>query len=222
MNILERALRVISVEHCIECGVEGTRLCSLCRSNYELSAVSACYRCNATTSDFSVCKSCKPKTSLAQVFVAAEYEAVLRQLIHIYKFDQARSAAQPLASLLEASLPYFEHDDIVFAPIPTAARRVRQRGFDHAVLLCQHVAALRNTGYSSPLVRLGNKRQVGATRQLRFAQMQHAFRVRSTVTGQTICLIDDVTTTGATLEAAADVLKRAGAKRVIAAVVVRG
>ena len=107
-------------------------------------------------------------------------------------------------------------DDLLLAPIPTATSRRRQRGYDQSVLLARHIARLTRLPYADCLVRLGQAHQVGSTRAQRLMQLQQAFRVRRSllVKGRHIVLIDDVITTGASIEAAAAVLYEAGARSV--------
>ena len=99
-------------------------------------------------------------------------------------------------------------------PIPTATTRVRQRGYDQAKLLARAIARQTGLRYTNCLVRQGQAHQVGASRQARHNQLEGALRVKKTVQGVCIILVDDVTTTGATLEAAASVLRQAGAQQI--------
>lgn len=111
-------------------------------------------------------------------------------------------------------------DEAVLVPVPTATSRVRQRGYDQAGLLSQELS--RRTGLPSlPLLaRCGQDRQVGSGRTERVRHLTGAFRVPAgkDVRGKHVILVDDVLTTGATLEAAAATLHKAGAARVDALV----
>lgn len=120
---------------------------------------------------------------------------------------------------MRLQIPYIGKDTIV-VPVPTATKRVRQRGFDHAALTAKAYAAQEGLLFMPALVRIGQTRQVGASKKQRHEQLQGAFRVVSPkrIKAEHILLLDDVLTTGATLEAAARVLKQAGAKTVSAAV----
>lgn len=109
----------------------------------------------------------------------------------------------------------------VVVPIPTSRQRVRQRGFDHALIMARHIAYGEDLVYQEYLRRKGSTRQVGATRRQRQQQMKYSLSVHGDVQGKDIVLIDDVTSTGATLEAAATVLKEAGARKVSALIFAR-
>jgi predicted amidophosphoribosyltransferase len=142
------------------------------------------------------------------------------ELIRRLKYHGAIAAAQDIADSLSNILP---DDDCILTYLPTATGRVRARGFDQARLVARAVAA--KTGYQFvPLLRrLGQADQVGTGREARFAQASSAFRVvnRSLLSAQKVVLIDDVITTGASLDSAAKVLKSAGAKRIYGVVFCR-
>jgi ComF family protein len=142
-----------------------------------------------------------------------------KELTRRFKFHYARAAARPIAQLMSEALPFFARDTII-VHIPTATVRRRQRGFDQAELLARQLARSQHLLQAALLARQGQSRQVGATREQRLQQLINGFHPRKPylIKGAHILLVDDVTTTGATLEAAAKVLKQAGAKRIDAVV----
>jgi ComF family protein len=107
-------------------------------------------------------------------------------------------------------------DECLLVPVPTATDHVRQRSYDQAKLLARALSRLSGLRYADCLRRLGQTHQVGASRRQRLIQLRTLFYIKKPrqVRGAKILLIDDVVTTGATLEAAADVLTMAGAKEV--------
>jgi len=151
--------------------------------------------------------------------MASQLKAAPEQLIHTFKFERAQAVAPQIAQFMSQKLPKLPWDPIV-VPIPSATSRVRQRGYDHTFLLARAVARRRNYEYKKALSRHGQTRQVGATRVQRVAQLQGAFRLTraSAIQGRYVLLIDDVVTTGATLEQAAKTLRQAGARHIDALV----
>ncbi|HKR82318.1 MAG TPA: phosphoribosyltransferase family protein [Candidatus Saccharimonadales bacterium] len=116
-----------------------------------------------------------------------------------------------------------EDTNTVLVFVPTATSRVRQRGYDQARLIARELGRLHRIPLLPALVRVGQRRQVGASGEQRRRQLQDAFRVvrKPTLKGKHVVLVDDVVTSGATLEAAARVLHQAGAQRIDAAVFAR-
>lgn len=156
--------------------------------------------------------------------MTVEYEELAQKLISQFKFGPQRAAAPPMAKIVADFLTgQGLQKDWLVVHVPTATKRIRDRGFDHAGILANELA--RNLGLESANVlgRIGQSRQVGARRVQRLQQLKDNYYVRlpSRVKGKNILLIDDVITTGATLETCAGVLRAAGAKHVSAVVFAR-
>ena len=137
--------------------------------------------------------------------------------MHSLKFNFTRTAAKVIAAEMTRVLPPLSKD-IIITHVPTATSHIRQRGFDQSALIARELAKLLGVPHVHGLARIGQQRQVGSGRLERLTQMRRAFRVVSphVVVGSHILLIDDVLTTGSTLEAAALTLKRSGALSVSA------
>lgn len=219
MPLVEQIISYIAPHECIGCATEGNLLCDGCVINELESIPDRCYRCLSLTRDSAVCKSCKRNSPLKYVWVATEYDGVAKQLIHAFKFERAYGGHKPVAACIKEALPYLDSSTII-THLPTATSRQRLRGYDQSQLIAREIAKLSGVRYVPLLERSGQLRQVGSTRQQRIKQMESSFRATrpSGISGQHILLIDDIVTTGASLEAAARVLKSAGAKRIDAAV----
>jgi ComF family protein len=217
LRVLERLMSVVAPFECLVCGVEGRLVCA--HHQDVCPAIPArCYRCRAATEAFAVCKSCRSSSMLRHVYVRTELTGLPRALLHLFKFERAQAAAGTIAGYMAEVMPSL--NDVLLVPIPTASRRLRERGYDHAALLAKQLSQKCELPAESLLVRLNQTRQVGTKRGERLTQLQGAFRLRSlaAVAGKHVVLVDDVVTTGATLEEVAKLLRRAGAATVDAIV----
>jgi ComF family protein len=218
--MLDRILSLVAPHLCIGCERQGAVLCMVCMGKI-LRMPSVCYRCGTKTVDFATCPACRSQTKLAAVRVVTNYEGLAKDAVWKLKFSGARAASIDMGQAMAALVA--DADETIIVHIPTATSRVRVRGYDQAQLLAHEVARRTGLPHIAHLARLDQKRQVGASRKERLAQLSDAFRLRShgNITDARILLVDDVLTTGATLETAAAVLKKAGAKRVEAVVFAR-
>jgi ComF family protein len=180
-----------------------------------------CYRCRKLSPDGRTCKPCRSSSDLFIVRAATFYKGLAKNLVWQLKFQGAQAAAREIAEQLFRFLP--QGEDFVIVPVPTATSRIRRRGYDQATLIARYLARSSGLPYSATLRRRGQHHQLGSSRTQRITQLQGAYRsVRpERVAHKHVVLIDDVLTTGATLEAAAKVIKAAGAKRISALVFAR-
>lgn len=161
-----------------------------------------------------------PAYARARAVAVFERDSVLQRLVHGFKYQDRHDARRLFGRwLIEAGRELFPETDLI-VPVPLSRRRLLWRRYNQAALLAQEVA--RSTGLDwSPSVVVRSRataQQVGLTREQRRLNVRNAFAVparhRSAVAGRNILVIDDVITTGATVEAAARALVAAGASRV--------
>lgn len=213
MSLLDKLLSLLAPHECLGCGKQGSLICDKCAT--ELSKISErCYRCRRLSPGNLTCSKCHKLSKLTQVKVATIYSGIAKELVWKLKFSGARAAANSMAIIMSQQIE--SSRNMLIVPVPTATSRVRQRGYDQAVLLAKELARQTGMKYVSCLSRTSQAHQVGAGRSQRIKQLAGAFRVTKSdqISGAHILLIDDVITTGATLESAALILKKAGAKRV--------
>lgn len=169
----------------------------------------------------SVCARCRRAPATIRRGVAVgHYEGALRDILHAFKYDGRRSLARPLGvRLREAGADILSGADVA-VPVPLHRARERSRGFNQAAELAAHLGipvrhALRRVRNTPSQIDLPAAR--------RHANVRDAFTIRhrARVAGQCVVLVDDVSTTGATLESCARVLRAAGAAEVRALTVAR-
>ncbi len=162
------------------------------------------------------CRACldslEPPPPLPPTITAScAYGGAVAEAIRRMKFGKRADVIRPLRRLVVERLPDADDIDLV-APVPAHVRRLRQRGFDQAALLARAVAeALRRPLSVELLTRtLDTPHLASMEADDRVRAIQGAFRARP-AEGLRVLLVDDVRTTGATLDAAAEPLARQGA-----------
>jgi ComF family protein len=224
MSVFELAIGWLAPPQCISCTAEGSALCSDCCATQVIPYGQRCYQCGRHSQQSKTCVSCYRRGSPRFAWITTNYEATAKELVKLYKFGQQRGVAKPLAEMMSATVlsqtDPKELPNYLVVPVPTATSRVRQRGFDHAATLARSVAINLGLEHSRALGRLGQARQIGSKRADRIAQTAGNYYVRrpNLIIGRSILLVDDVVTTGATLQAATSALKAAGAANVDALV----
>lgn len=157
------------------------------------------------------CPRCRRRRSaVSRARAAGAYDGTLRSLLHAFKYQRRRSLARPLAEMMrDRGCEVLNGADVV-VPVPLHRRRRRSRGFNQAQDLAAHlglpmVPALRRVRATSS--------QADLPAAQRHANVRDAFALgrRVSVRGLRVVLVDDVSTTGATLDACARVLLEVGA-----------
>ncbi len=220
MSLIEHIISLYAPHVCIGCNAERDAL--LCRNCTGLLSVvpPRCFKCKAVSRGYKTCQNCRSASPMKHVYVATHYDnEVVRGLLYATKYARARAGAH---SMVDCLVPLVREvpDGALLVPVPTASGRVRQRGYDQAVLLARELAERTDRQSMRLLARIGQAHQVGANRAERLKHLKGAFRPLRTrdIQGAHIVLVDDVLTTGATLETAARILKQAGAAQVDAVV----
>lgn len=152
------------------------------------------------------------------VVVATAYTGRVRDVLLGFKYQNRRPIAAHVAGILAGRLGHRGDDVDIVTWAPTSSHRRRERGFDQAELIARGVAAQLGLPCRRLLEREGNGApQTGRTRRGRLTGPD--FRVHPRAGGKRILVIDDVVTTGATLEAASRALRLGGATDVVLAAV---
>jgi ComF family protein len=152
-------------------------------------------------------------------WVVGPRRGITKKLVNAYKFERVRSAHKQLAALLDANIPELPRNTVV-VPIPTITRHIRERGYDHCMLLARTFARHRRLAYAPLLLRTTNTVQRGADKRQREIQAEKAFSTQVNLAPDVpYLLLDDIITTGSTFQWAAKTLKTAGAETIWAAAV---
>lgn len=225
-NIKKAALDFFFPQRCLGCGSEGELICHPCRNKLPRIHPPICPRCGKPQSSGILCPACiNLSSSLDGIRSPFKFESVIREAIHQYKYQNLRGLTYLFGLLIK---DYWMKDPLpveLIIPVPLHPRRNKERGYNQSALLANefgkifHFPVLPNT-----VTRVKYVLPQAQTRSLeeRRNNLKHAFICRdSAVENKQVLLIDDVTTSGATLDACAEALKTAGAKSVWGLVLAR-
>lgn len=203
------------------------RVCDGCAARFAQPRA-RCTRCALPVPEgVSVCGAClRDPPALDACFAAVDYGYPWAGAIAEFKFRGDPGWAAALATLLRSTPwvePALEAADRVL-PVPLSRERLQERGFNQAALLARHLAGPKVD--TTLLLRLrATEAQSGLPRSQRLRNLRGAFAVEPTraaaLQGRPVVLVDDVMTTGATLNAATHALRQAGAAHITALVVAR-
>jgi ComF family protein len=193
----------------------GQPLCAACRAEVRFLRGVCCARCGLPVPCGRRCPA--TGSALDRAWAPVVFEGPARALVHALKFRAALGVADAMAAQIVAGAPRgLLAPPAVLVPVPTHGVRRRARGFDHADRLAQALATRTGLQVERRLVRSGAPtRQAGSSRAARRAPGRIDVRVRGDPPRSAV-LVDDVHTTGATLEACARALRRTGAYTVCA------
>lgn len=210
---------------CGGCGTAGVRWCTECQRSLQRIHGNLCPCCGMPVNTNAVCSKCKERPLFINGLRAyAHYSGALRNAIHRLKYQRDITLAETLASFLVEL--YRENPwqiDLVVA-VPLGVVRRKERGYNQAAMIAYPFALAVRVPYSGRAIQ--RVRETASQVDLGFAQrlenVKNAFWADpQKVAGKTILVVDDVTTTGATLNACAEALKNAGANAVYGFVVAR-
>ena len=145
---------------------------------------------------------------------ATPHSDVAKDITHQLKYARTKAAIDPMVAAMNQRCLIDPEAIITFAP--AATNRVRMRGYDQSYLLAKSLGRVCGHPVVPLIARMHNTRQVGSSGQQRRVQQQDAFRVINAhaAANQKILIVDDVITTGSTLQACAALLAAAGARKV--------
>jgi ComF family protein len=203
---------------CLGCGREGELICSSCRQSLPRVRLPLCQRCGDTVSEGTLCRSCLnyPLTidGIRSVFL---FQGTVRQAILQLKYKHLKSVSTPLAQLLADFLDTHPMKGETIVPVPLHRKRLRQRGYNQASLLAKELSVLVGLPVAEDvLIRVRDAVPQARARSAleRRQNVKDAFACHQGLEGKQVLLIDDVCTTGTTLDACATALKSAGASSV--------
>ena len=217
---------------CFNCKKEGSYLCQDCQSLLEISQYQYCL-CPKPKRLFQggKCKDCRSK-KLDGLYFAIPYQSpLIKELIQKFKYHPfAKELAETLSFLIITHFQLLDNkpnfSNFILTPIPLSEKRLKWRGFNQSIEIAREVSkSLKLPLVSNCLIRIKNTHpQVELGAEARKENVKDIFvcQDKKEILGKKILLIDDLYTTGATMEEAARVLKKAGVKKVYVLALAKG
>ncbi len=224
MSILD----FIFPKYCINCKKLGNYLCPNCLTFISFDTEEICVVCNRPAINGLTHPGCLGKYTINGVFSAICYKGAAKRLIYNFKYQPfLADLKNVLADLFYENLIQKEefysvcknNKSLILIPIPLHPSKLRSRGYNQAEIL----ASALSKKFGFPTINLLKRVKktpslAGLTQKIRKANIKGAFEVekdkKDTIKNATIFLVDDIFTTGATLNEAAKMLKKSGAEKV--------
>ena len=217
--MIEALLDVLAPECCRKCSKVGEVLCGACEEDEFFAPPEVCFACNQLSESSKTCLKCRRKHKINNLMYVSNYKNLVRDLVLEMKLSSARKVAVYLGDKLNEYLPYFEVDVVSY--VPSSPQNTRVRGYDHVKLIAKAFATKRNLKLKKLLTRINNHEQKKLSIKQRQKAVAGAFLYQGARTYKRILLIDDVISSGLTMGECNKVLKNAGNKNIISAVVAR-
>ncbi len=200
---------------------DGNGICSECQKTLPKIVGQVCFRCGTPIHSIDrycdLCKKAKPYEMARSCY---EYRGKIVTLIHNLKFHNAQYLAEDFAKDLCELYKNKKYDCDIIVPVPMTAQRLKSRGYNQAGLLANELAKLINLSIDeNNLLKIKDtKSQVGLDFRERKDNLIDAFKTkdRKFFKGKKVLIVDDIFTTGATIECCARALKKGGASQVFA------
>ena len=219
-------------KYCLGCGSEGKYLCEDCLSTVDILAYQFCPGCQKRVEDGKVCPSCKKYLKLNGLYFASPYQnRLVKQMINKFKYEPfAKELKEALSHLI---ITHFQlcnkkesdFSDFLLIPVPLERKRLKWRGFNQSEEIGKELAKFLKIPLLSNVLNKIRETppQMELSAEQRKENIKGAFVVKNKepIIRRKILLIDDVYTTGSTMQECVRVLKDAGAKEVWGVTVAR-
>jgi len=215
----QKALNFLFPPRCVSCGKGEAFLCRKCHNKLIYLQPPLCIRCSKPIYTGTICHKCQSQIwDIDGIYSIFKYGGAIRQAIIQFKYENIKVLADPLSHFMVEYLKKHHLSFDIIIPVPIHRRRLRERGYNQSSLLAQRLSrmtripvaegSLIRTKHTSPQAKTDNVEQ-------RRKNIRNAFKcVNHDISGKRILLIDDVCTSGATLNSCAASLKSVGAASV--------
>jgi len=211
--------------HCLQCQKEGEWVCSDCLATIDLSGIYACPVCHRDQIGGVCCQGCVSNSFLDSQIALAEYseKSLVGNIIQNLKYYYAEDLQMIIKKIMVKSKFDLTLANVEYVvPIPLHKKRIAERGFNQAEVIAKLLAEYLHKPMLEALQRVkGTAQQAKLGKEARLKNMVKAFAIKEPIRGQVI-LVDDVFTTGSTMQEAAKVLRQSGVEKIYGFSLARG
>lgn len=219
MNIIDI---IYPTKECLICRKRAFRygFCKDCLSNMEFIEGRICEICGKPLGqDYSMnlCPDCMNGRIFDEARSALVYNEFLHEMIYLFKYKGKVRLAESFGQIMFDMLKKWNLDVNIIIPIPMHVERLEQRGYNQAYLLAKEISKMSGIPLKDELIKIKNTSvQAKLDRIQRIYNMRGAFSLKGEekIDGVNVLLVDDILTTGATVDAASSILKKEGVSRV--------
>lgn len=218
------ALDLLFPPVCGGCDKTGSRWCEDCQKKVKILDGIVCEVCGLPQEQVGVCKTClvdRPRFRMLRAWTI--FEDPIQHALHKLKYRKDMSMGDAIAFHMLSFVQKLNWQMDMIIPTPLGKQRMKERGYNQVAMIAKPLAMALQVEYApNELIRKKETRtQVGLTKPERKKNVEGAFRAGASVKRKNIVVMDDVSTTGATLSAIAESLYQAGAENVYALTVAR-
>jgi len=243
-------LDIFFPKYCFGCKKQGIYLCEDCKACLEISQYQYCL-CKKPIIYSGKCNKCKLKKLDALYFAISYQKSLIKKLIQYFKYEPLiKELSNPLTFLVIEHFQLLENQpsflidkvnescasssrfanarvtDYILIPIPLYIKKLKWRGFNQAEEIAKELSNFLDipSAFDCLIKNQETRPQTELNDQERKENVKGVFLIKNKekIKNKKILLVDDVYTTGSTMEEAAEVLKKAGAKKVIGITIARG
>ncbi len=217
VNAVSTSVDLLFPKRCVGCDIEGAFLCSECSDDLPSLVPPYCFICSQPGDlMMRLCRRCWERPlQIDGIRSPYRFEGAIRNAVHSLKYRNLRAMAPVLAGLLADFVVTQSIEADLLVPAPLHPKRERSRGYNQSLLLARETGALLDMETSSDALRRVQNTPSQASvssEEERWVNVANAFQAApDLVGGKRVIILDDVCTTGATLEACSLALKAAGA-----------
>lgn len=218
------ALDLLFPPVCGGCGKGGSRWCAECQQRVRVLRGVLCEICGLPQENSGICDAClrdKPRFHALRSW--SVFDEPVQSALHKLKYRRDMSLGEAIAFQMTPFVKSLDWHIDMIVPVPLGRQRIKERGYNQVAMIAMPLAMALEIRYApNELARVRETRtQVGLSRAERHTNVRDAFQCGEGVKGKAVVIMDDVSTTGATLSAGAAALCLAGAKTVYALTVAR-